>query len=123
LELLYIVILGFLRLKIKNLEIILNDCYYKEFMNSFKHIKCSSRKSSKNNFHILDHFINKMKEVKSFNIKFNSLDYLTFYKLLSVIKNNAEIESLQISFFSSLISYSPQYLFKLYQQNFEKKKK
>jgi len=121
LELLCIVILGFLRLKIKNLEIILNDCYYKEFMNSFKHIKSSSGKSSKNNFHILDHFINKMKEVKSFNIEFNSLDYLTFYKLLSVIKNNAEIESLQISFFSSLISYSPQYLFKLYQQNFEKK--
>ena len=121
LELLCIVILGFLRLKIKNLEIILNDCYYKEFMNSFKNIKSSSGKSSKNNFHILDHFINKMKDMKSFNVEFNSLDYLTFYKLLSVIKNNLEIESLQISFFSSLISYSPQYLFKLYQQNFEKK--
>lgn len=122
LELLCVVILGFLRLKIKNLELILNDCYYKEFMNYFRHITSSSSKSSKdNNFHILDHFINKMKEVKSFNIEFNSLDYLTFYKLLSVIKNNEKIESLQISFFSSLISYTPQYLFKLYQQNFEKK--
>ena len=121
LELMCIVILGFLRLKIKNLELILNDCYYKEFMNSFNHITSSSTNSSKNNFHILDHFINKMKEMKSFNFEFNSLDYLTFYKLLSVIKNNENIESLQISFFSSLLSYTPQYLFKLYQQNLEKK--
>ena len=121
LELICIVILGFLRLKIKNLELILNDCYYKEFMNSFNHITSSSTNSSKNNFHILDHFINKMKEMKSFNFEFNSLDYLTFYKLLSVIKNNENIESLQISFFSSLLSYTPQYLFKLYQQNLEKK--
>jgi len=120
LELLCIVVLGFLRLKIKNLELIINDCYYREFVYSFALITSSSN-SSKNNFHILDFFIEKMKELESFNIEFNSLDYLTFNKLLSVIKNNKKIESLQISFFSSSISYSSQYLYKLYQQNFEKK--
>ena len=121
LELLCIVVLGILRLKIKNLELIINDCYYKEFVYSFALITSSSTNSLKNSFHILDFFIEKMKELESFNIEFNSLDYLTFNKLLSVIKNNKEIKSLQISFFSSLISYSPQYLYKLYQQNFEKK--
>ena len=121
LELLCIIVLSFLRLKIKNLELIINDCYYKEFVYSFALITSSSSNSSKNNFHIFDFFIEKMKELQSFNIEFNSLDYLTFNKLLSVIKNNKEIKSLQISFFSSLISYSPQYLYKLYQQNFEKK--
>ena len=121
LELLCIVVLGFLRLKIKNLELIINDCYYKEFVYLFALITSSTSNSSKNNFHILDFFIEKMKELQSFNIEFNSLDYLTFNKLLSVIKNNKEIKSLQISFFSSLVSYSPQYLYKLYQQNFEKK--
>ena len=59
--------------------------------------------------------------LNEFNIEFNSLDYLTFYKLLSLIQKNEKMVSLQISFFSSLITYTPQYLYKLYTQNLDKK--
>ena len=62
-----------------------------------------------------------MQVLHDFNIEFNSLDYLTFYNLLSLIKKNEELVSFQISFFSSLITYTPQYLYKLYTQNLDKK--
>jgi len=125
LELLTIVIFNVLRLKnlkeLRNLDLIMNDCYYKEFITSFGKIAYSSKESNINNFHILD-FLNKMKnDLKRFNVEFNCLDYLTFYKILSIIDKNKDLKSLQISFFASLISYSPQYIYKLYQQNYDKK--
>ena len=121
LELLSIVVFNIRRLKnLKNLDIFMNDCYYKEFITSFGNIKSSSKKSNINNFHILD-FLGKLKELNTFNAEFNCLDYLTFYKIISIIDKNKNINSLQISFFTSLISYSPQYIYKLYQQNLNKK--
>ena len=62
-----------------------------------------------------------MDKIHDFNMEFNSLDYMTFYKFLSLIKKNEDLVSLQISFFSSLITYTPQYLYKLYIQNLDKK--
>ena len=125
LELIYIVVLGILHLKLKKLDLFMNDCYYKEFVNTFGHITSSSSSPSKssnvNDFHILDFFIKKLKTLIIFNIEFNSLDYLAFYRLLSILKNNDQLNCLQISFFSSLISYSPQYIYKLYTQNLDKK--
>ena len=123
LELFCIVILGILRVKkFKNFDLIINDCYYKEYINSFgRNYNNKKLPSSINNFHILNFFINKMTVLNVFNIEFNSLDYLTFYKLLSLIKKNEELVSFQISFFSSLITYTPQYLYKLYTQNLDKK--
>ena len=121
LELLSIVVFNIRRLKnLKNLDIFMNDCYYKEFITSFGNIKSSSKKYNINNFHILD-FLRKLKELKTFNVEFNCLDYLTFYKIISIIDKNKDINSLQISFFTSLISYSPPYIYKLYQQNSDKK--
>ena len=125
LELLSIVIFNILRLKnlkeLKSLELVINDCYYKEFINLFENIASSSKESTINNFHILDIF-NKMKnDLERFNVEFNCLDYLTFYKILSIINKNKDLKSLQISFFASLISYSPQYIYKIYQQNCDKK--
>ena len=123
LELFCIVILGILRVKkFKNFDLIINDCYYKEYINSFgRSYEGKKLPSSINNFHFLNFFIKKMKELNEFNIEFNSLDYLTFYKLLSLIQKNEKMVSLQISFFSSLITYTPQYLYKLYTQNLDKK--
>ena len=123
LELFCIVILGILRVKkFKNFDLILNDCYYKEYINSFgRNYESHKLPSSINNFHILNFFIKKMTVLHDFNIEFNSLDYLTFYKLLSLIKKNEKLVSFQISFFSSLITYTPQYLYKLYIQNSDKK--
>ena len=123
LELFCIVILGILRVKkFKNFDLIINDCYYKEYINSFgRNYESHKLPSSINNFHILNFFIKKMTVLHDFNIEFNSLDYLTFYKLLSLIKKNEKLVSFQISFFSSLITYTPQYLYKLYIQNSDKK--
>ena len=123
LELFCIVILGILRVKkFKNFDLIINDCYYKEYINSFgRSYENKKLPSSINNFHILNFFIKKMKVLHDFNIEFNSLDYLTFYNLLSLIKKNEQLVSFQISFFSSLITYTPQYLYKLYTQNLDKK--
>ena len=123
LELFCIVILGILRVKkFKNFDLIINDCYYKEYLNSFgRSYENKKLPSSINNFHILNFFIKKMKDLHDFNIEFNSLDYLTFYKLLSLLQKNKNLISFQISFFSSLITYTPQYLYKLYIQNSDKK--
>ena len=121
LELLSIALINIRRLKnLKNLDIYMNDCYYKEFITSFGNIKSSSKLSNINNFHILD-FLRKLEELIAFNVEFNCLDYLTFYKIISIIDKNKDINSLQISFFTSLISYSPQYIYKLYLQNSDKK--
>ena len=123
LELFCIVILGILRVKkFKNFDLIINDCYYKEYINTFgRSYEGKKLPSSINNFHFLNFFIKKMTVLHEFNIEFNSLDYLTFYKLLSLIQKNEKMVSLQISFFSSLITYTPQYLYKLYTQNLDKK--
>ena len=123
LELCCIVILGILRVKkFKNFELILNDCYYKEYINSFgRNYSSQKLPATINNFHILNFLINKMDKIHDFNMEFNSLDYMTFYKFLSLIKKNEDLVSLQISFFSSLITYTPQYLYKLYIQNLDKK--
>ena len=123
LELFCIVILGILRVKkFKNFDLIINDCYSKEYINSFgRSYENKKLPSSINNFHILNFFIKKMQVLHDFNIEFNSLDYLTFYNLLSLIQKNEELVSFQISFFSSLITYTPQYLYKLYTQNLDKK--
>ena len=126
LELICILILGLLRLKnINNLDLVMNDSYYKEFIHSFGSVSLNSKKDKKkNNFHILDFFIKNKDKIYnrliSFNIEFNSIDFFTFYKLFTVIKQNENLNCLQISFFSSLISYSPQYIYKLYQQNKDK---
>ena len=122
-ELIYIVCLSVLRLNnLKNLDLIMNDCYFNEFINYFENYYSSFKLSSGiKNFHLLNHFIKKMQKLQLFNIEFNSLDYLTFYKLLSLLKNNENLNSLQISFFSSSITYSPQFIYKLYRQNNDKK--
>jgi hypothetical protein len=123
LELIFIVILGVIHLnKLETLDLIMNDCYYKEFINSFgqNYSSSSTFQTSINSFHILNSFMKKLTNIHILNIEFNSLDYITFYKFLSILKSNTEINSLQISFFPSLIAYTPQYLLKIYQQNSDK---
>ena len=123
LELMFIVILGIIRLnKLNTLDLIMSDCYYKEFINSFGLYYSSNSKlpTCINSFHLLNAFMKHLKNIQVLNIEFNSLDYITFYKLLSILQNNIGINSLQISFFPSLVVYTPQFLYKIYQQNSEK---
>ena len=123
LELIYMVCLGIIRLtNLKKLDIVMADFYYKEFINHFQQFFSSSKLSSSiKHFHLLNRFIKKMKGLQVFNIEFNSLDYLTFYRILSLLQKNEDLNSLKFSFFSSFISYTPQYLYKLYAQNMDKK--
>ena len=123
LELIFIVMLGIIRLnKLNTLDLIMSDCYYKEFINSFGLYYSSSSKlpTCINSFHLLNAFMKHLKNIQVLNIEFNSLDYITFYKFLSILQNNIGINSLQISFFPSLVVYTPQFLYKIYQQNSEK---
>ena len=124
LELIYFVCLGILRLKnLNNVDLIIHDCYYKEFINLFEQYYFSHKitKSTIYSFHILNNFIKKMQKAQRFNIDFNCLDYYSFNKVLSILKKNEQLKSLQMSFFSSSIIYSLQFIYKIYLQSEEKK--
>ena len=119
-EILYIIILHINKLnRLRNIDLVINDCYYKEFITYFGRYDSTKTYTYIQNFHILNNFILKMNKIESLNIEFNSLDYLTFTKFLSFMSKNENIKSLKISFFSSLITYSPQFIYKLYHQNDE----
>ena len=126
LELIYIISLAVVKLRnLNNLNLIINDCYYKEFINSFgQNLSSSKIPTCINQFHLLNNFIKKIQQkiiiIKIFNIEFNSLDYLAFYKILSILQKSDQLTDLQISFFPSLIIYSTQYIYKVYQQNANK---
>ena len=65
LELFCIVILGILRVKqFSKFDIIINDCYYKEYINSFgRNYSSQKLPATINNFHILNFLINKMDKI------------------------------------------------------------
>ena len=105
---------------IQKLDLIMNEDYYKEFEILFKQ-KVSSLKADKViNFAIFDYLISKFDKLIQFNLEFNSLDYFIFFKILYFIRKNANLKILKISFFTNLINYSPQYLYKLYKKIMEK---
>ena len=100
--------------KFKSVEIILNDCYYREFIN-YLNKYCSINSSIiNNNFHILDFLENNISKIENFFLEFNSLDPLTFEKFLVLLKINENefLKKLKISFFSSDITYYQQSIFK-----------
>ena len=104
--------------KISNLDIVMNDSYNYEV---FTHLLSSCDIEEElnlidNNFHILDFIYNKIKEIKKLNIEINSLDFLTFTKALNFIHKNEKLNTLQISLFSSDVSYLRISLLKMYNQ-------
>jgi hypothetical protein len=122
-ELFFFSILGINRLKnMKNLSIIMPDSYYKEFIQVLGEY-CISSKLSITNLHILNFIQQKLNNIKEFCIEFNSLDYLSFYKILSFIYNRDGLTELKLSFFPSLICYTPQFIYKLFEQNLEKEER
>ena len=68
---------------------------------------------SKENFHFIN-FLLPIKEVNNVYLNFNSLDYLSFRKILLLIDSYEKLIILNISFFSEQISYCIPSLFKLY---------
>ena len=99
-----------------NLELIMNDSYNLEFLFTFKKIyEMDWISKSIEEFHIFDLLLynNVIKNIQGFNIEINSLDLVTFDKLLNFLYYNKTLSSLNISLFSADISYFPQFIYKI----------
>ena len=102
--------------KMKNIEVVLNDCYHKEIINYLDKYYSLNNTIINNNFHILDFLNNNISIIENFFLEFNSLDPLTFEKFLVLLKNNENesLTKLKISFFSCDITYYQKSVFKNY---------
>ena len=103
-----------------NLELIMNDCLTGEFLVLFIEIYKYEmvQKEDKTAFHIFDLllFNNIIKNLDKLNIEINTLDLISFGKILCFLYHNTSLSKLNISFFTSDIAYIPQFLFKTYSE-------
>ena len=103
-----------------NLEIIMNDSYTNEFLIFIKGIlEFGEIDENIQEFNILDLLIynNKIKNIITLNIEINTLDFTSFENLLNILYNNKSLTSINLSFFSSNITYYPQTLYKLFKEH------
>ena len=104
------------------IDLILNDSYSMELNEFFENEMFEQENKSINSlllkdFHLFDIISNKFLKLNSMNLEINSLDCITFKKLLESIFTNPSLISLNFSLFSSDIVYFPQSLYKLYHSN------
>ena len=116
--------------KIKDLnkmDLILSNSYSEEIICFFKTeiLKPDNDDTENNlffsklkNFHIFDLIFPKFIKLKAINIEFNSLDNSTFHSLINSLYINTSINALNLSFFSSDVTYLEQSLYKLYKLTF-----
>ena len=116
--------------KIKNLnkiDLILNNSYSEEINNFFKKEIFEPENDDKLNslffskmkdFHILELILTKLVKLKTINCEFNSLDISTFNQILKALYINQNITTLNLSFFTSDITYLQQSLYKKYNPSF-----
>ena len=101
---------------IKKCDLIANDFYNKNIIiylfNNFN----INALSIDDQFHILDLFCNRIKKLDALNIEINSLDLLSFDKILRLIYKNQNLLSLKLSLFSSDVSYFITTLLKTYEE-------
>ena len=102
--------------KLENLELILFDIYYSEFISYFK----EKIKIKIENFHIFDLVYNKLIELKSLNLEINSFDLITFDKILNILYNS-NASTIKLSLFATEYIYSSPLLYKIYCQNIKSK--
>ena len=101
------------------LDLVFNDSYTQNMINFFENEVFDQENKALNmpllkDFHLLDIMFNKFMKLNTINIEFNSLDSVSFKKVLEAINSNASsFLSLNLSFFSSDITYFPQSLYKL----------
>ena len=102
------------------LDLVFNIPYSSNFCNFFENDIFDQENKSTNmallkDFHLLDIISNKFMKLNTLNLEINSLDSITFKKILEAININPNsLISLNISFFTSDITYFPQSLYKLY---------
>ena len=102
------------------LDLIINDSYYPEFYKFFENEIFDQENKSANmailkDFHLVDIISNKFMKISQLNIEMNSLDSVIFKKILEGIYiNPSSLISLNLSFFSSDITYLQQSLYRIY---------
>ena len=94
------------------MDLIISENYSYEFKNLFKKY-CFLNQS--NSFNIINFFQTKT-DIKNLKLELNFIDSTTTNKLLEFIYKNKFISDLQLSLFSSEISYSHQAIYGLYYQ-------
>ena len=104
---------------IRKLNIISNTFYTKGLIDNMRHFYDLDNQKK---FHIFDILYNKQHGLNSLNIEFNSLDIYTFNKLLEIIYMNMTWSSINISFFSSDVSYLFSPLFQIYTEQLKSTK-
>ena len=104
---------------IRKLNIISNTFYTKGLIDNMRHFYDLDNQKK---FHIFDILYNKQHGLNSLNIEFNSLDIFTFNKLLEIIYMNMTCSSINISFFSSDVSYLFSPLFQIYTEQLKSTK-
>ena len=104
---------------IRKLNIISNTFYTKGLIDNMRHFYDLDNQKK---FHIFDILYNKQHGLNSLNIEFNSLDIFTFNKLLEIIYMNMTWSSINISFFSSDVSYLFSPLFQIYTEQLKSTK-
>ena len=111
------IICGVTRIEtIKKLNILSNDFYNNDLILYLKNYFGIDVISIDAEFHILDLLYNKTKNLDLLNIEINSLDILSFDKILGIIYKNQSLRSLKLSLFSSDVSYLIITLFKAYEE-------
>ena len=104
------------------LELILNDSYFPEFYSFYENEVFDQENKSINlpllkEFHLIDIITSRFIRLTNLNIEINSLDSLSFKKILEGIYNNSSLVSLYISFFSSDATYLQQNIYRLFTSN------
>ena len=100
-----------------NFELIINNCYVNEFYALFEEVyKLNILKNNSHIFNLMDLllFNNIINSIDKMDIEINCLDKNAFKKIISLIYYNDLIKNLNISFFSSDISFIPELLLKTY---------
>ena len=100
---------------IKKLDLLSNDFYNKDFVNYLMNSYSLDAASIDDEYHILD-MLYRAKNFELLNIEINSLDIMTFDKIIGIIYKNEYLKSLKFSFFSSDVSYFIITIFKVYEQ-------
>ena len=101
--------------KIK-MELIMNDSYTMEFLYQLVYYyKIEGLRRNVEDFNILDLLVynENVKNINKFKIEINSLEPITFEKILNFLYYNQSLNSFYMSFFSSDVTYFTQGLYKL----------
>ena len=101
---------------IKKLNLLSNDFYNKDLINYLIKAYGFDIASIDDEFHVLDMLSNKNYNIDYLNIEINSLDIVSFDKIMEIIYNNKSLNSLKLSFFSADISYFTITLLKAYEE-------